>query len=75
MAITPITHKQAAQEKMLYGLFLDLFCSCEVCQEYVDQLTDDLKSAKASAKKIKKSLEAVKAQYVVLNGSLPREPK
>jgi len=70
-----ITHKQAAQEKMLYCLYLDLYYSDCGLDDRIEELTDDLKHAKAMSKKTKKSLAQVEKQYFELNGRKPMAPK
>lgn len=63
-------------EKMLYGLFLDLWYADRGYAARIEELTDELKDAKVNAKKTKKLLEAAEKQYAELNnGNKPRPPK
>ena len=71
-----LTSKRIAEEKQLYGLFLDLYYADKGYDSLVEEITDDLKHAKANSKKTKKSLEKVTKLYTDLNGgrkpSVPR---
>lgn len=64
-----------SSEKMLYNLYLDLWYAANGYDDRIEDLTIELKDAKASGKKAKKLLADVEAQYTTLTGSAPRKPK
>jgi len=62
-------------ERLLYGLFLDLWYANQGYESSIEEMQDVLKEMKSSHKKVKKELEVARAKYVELYKHQPKEPK
>jgi hypothetical protein len=62
-------------EKQLFGVYLDLWYAEGDIEDRVEQLAEDLKSARKMRSKIKRSLAKVFERYKEIHGREPLKPK
>lgn len=66
---------QKLTEKTLYATYLDIWYACEINDDLVLDLTEQLKMVKKQAAKSKRLLKKAAEHYEKINGSKPRTPK
>lgn len=62
-------------EKQLYATWLDIWYANEVNQEFIDQLSDQLKEAKIMKRKSTKLLKKASDHYKIVTDKEPRKLK